>query len=132
MDKVNFPHEQWLNQARSDLFWTQANLREEVWYGVCFTAQQAAEKALKAYLIFHQKNIMKIHDLGAILEECISIDHGFENLRQECVTLTDYYVPTRYPDIIQFTEFNEAKAREAYMLAERIVEFVEGRLPPCG
>ena len=35
----------WLSKARDDLKWTEANLREEVYYGACFTAQQATDKA---------------------------------------------------------------------------------------
>lgn len=75
-----------------------------------------------------EKNIKKIHDLGAILEECIKIDGDFENLKLECVTLTDYYVPTRYPDIAQFVDFTEVKAKEAYLLAKKIIEFIEQKL----
>lgn len=49
----------WLAQAKSDLGWTLANIREKVWYGACFTAQQSAEKALKAYLLSKNKKVAK-------------------------------------------------------------------------
>ncbi len=41
----------WLSKALDDLRWTEANIRESIYYGACFTAQQAVEKALKAYLL---------------------------------------------------------------------------------
>lgn len=41
----------WFAQAEEDLLWAEASLREEVWRGACFAAQQAAEKALKAFLL---------------------------------------------------------------------------------
>lgn len=121
-------YRRWLDFALDDLSWTKANLKEKVWYGTCFTAQQAAEKALRAYLISKEKNIKKIHDLRAILESCIKIDRSFEHLRNECATLNAYYAPTRYPDIIEFIHFTEAKAEEAYILAGSIVEFVKNKL----
>lgn len=121
-------YRRWINFALDDLSWTKANLKEKVWYGSCFTAQQAAEKALKAYLISRVSDIKKIHDLRAILEECIKIDPSFEQLRNECTTLNTYYAPTRYPDIVEFIHFTEEKAEEAYTLAKKIVEFIEQKL----
>lgn len=118
----------WLDYALDDLSWTKSNLNEKVWYGACFTAQQSAEKALKAYLISQEKNIKKIHDLRALLEECIKIDQSFEHLRNECTALNVYYSPSRYPDISEFVDFTEEKAREAYLLAKKIVGFIEQKL----
>lgn len=122
------PYQKWLDYASDDLSWTKSNLREKVWYGACFTAQQAAEKVLKAYLISQEKNIKKIHDLRALIEECIKIDRSFEHLRNACVTLNGYYAPSRYPDISEFVHFTQEKAEEAYSLAEKIVEFVGKKL----
>lgn len=47
MDNQN-PAKKWIGYAANDLSWTKSNLNEQVWYGACFTAQQATEKALKA------------------------------------------------------------------------------------
>ncbi|MBI3385273.1 HEPN domain-containing protein [Candidatus Gottesmanbacteria bacterium] len=49
-------HELWLSKADDDLEWCRASLREKIYYGSCFVAQQAAEKALKAYLLFKAAN----------------------------------------------------------------------------
>ncbi len=118
----------WLAKAKDDLAWTQANIREKVWYGACFTAQQAAEKALKAYLIAKGKKIAKIHDLGALRQLCKKSDEAFEELKVACATLTDYYAPARYPDIAQFITFSDRKANEALKLAQTVVRFVEQRI----
>lgn len=42
--------QRWLDQAKADLKWPQHLFTEGVYYLVCFLAQQAAEKALKAFL----------------------------------------------------------------------------------
>ena len=128
MDNQNYPYKKWLNYAQDDLSWTEANIKEQVWYGACFTAQQAAEKALKAFLISQEENIKKIHDLRALLEECIRIDQSFEQLRENCAILNAYYAPSRYPDIAEFIDFTQEKAKEAYLLAKKIVDFVQHKL----
>lgn len=122
------PPQKWLEYAYDDLSWTKSNLNERVWYGACFTAQQAAEKALKAYLISKSEPIKKIHDLRVLVEVCINIDQDFENLREQCSTLNPYYAPTRYPDIGEFVDFTKEKADEAYQFAKEIVKFVKNKL----
>ena len=63
---------------------------------ICFHAQQAIEKFLKAFLIFHNKDFPKTHDLEYLLTECHKIDQsGFDF---DFGSLTDYGVSLRYPD----------------------------------
>lgn len=47
----------WFEKAKDDLQWTEANIRENIYYGACFTAQQAAEKALKAFVVKLSRNL---------------------------------------------------------------------------
>jgi len=126
MDKL--VGQKWLKRAKDDLNWTEANIRESVWYGACFTAQQASEKALKAYLISKGKKAAKLHDLGVLLELCKETDQAFDGLKDACATLTDYYAPTRYPDIGEFMSFSRPAAVEAQKFAEKIITFVEERI----
>lgn len=127
MDNQN-PAKKWIGYATNDLSWTKSNLNEQVWYGACFTAQQAAEKALKAYLISKGKVIKKIHDLRVLLEKCRNIDPEFEDLREQCNTLNAFYTPARYPDIGEYVDFTEEKAQESYQFAKEIVKFVTEKL----
>ena len=70
---------------------------------ICFSAQQVAEKALTAAIIFfigdHVDNLYLMHDLidGKLghLHEFIG---DFEQLRLHANALNDYYVKTRYPN----------------------------------
>ena len=127
MDKL-LASKNWLAKAKDDLKWTEANIREKIWYGACFTAQQSAEKALKAYLISQGKETPKIHDLGALLEYSNKLDTTFKKLKSACAVLTDYYSPARYPDISQYMVFSKQNALEALNLATRIVDFVEKKI----
>lgn len=119
----------WLAKAEDDLRWTEANIREEIHYGACFTAQQAAEKALKAFLLENAAQARKIHDLGAILEECIVIDGSFLSLRETILPLVDYYIQTRYPDASEFMQYTKEKAEDALKRAQQVVNFVKQKLP---
>ena len=63
---------------------------------ICFHAQQAVEKFLKAFLIFHNIDFPKTHDLEFLLFECQKIDQtGFDF---DFGSLTDFGVSIRYPD----------------------------------
>jgi HEPN domain-containing protein len=119
----------WFTKAEDDLRWTESNLREAVYYGACFTAQQAVEKALKAYLLSQGKILRKIHTIDAILEECIACDASFESLHETILPLVDYYIQTRYPDASDFISYTKEKAEDAYARAKETLLFVKSKLP---
>jgi HEPN domain-containing protein len=65
---------------------------------VCYHAQQAAEKYLKAFLIANDIEIKKfqIHDIDRLLVQCDSIDPEFEKFSDIGIgKLTDYAVKIR-------------------------------------
>ncbi|MBN1159558.1 MAG: HEPN domain-containing protein [Bacteroidales bacterium] len=63
---------------------------------ICFHAQQAVEKFLKVFLVFHNVDFPKTHDLELLLFECQKIDKsGFDF---NFGSLTDFGVSIRYPD----------------------------------
>ena len=55
------------------------------------------EKYLKIFLIYHDTEFKKVHDVDYLLDECkkISAD-GFDSI--DLKSLTDYAVSVRYPD----------------------------------
>ena len=90
----------WMVKADHDLEVTNHNeiLPSDV---VCFHAQQAVEKYLKAYLVANDIEISKelqIHDINKLIKECIKISQEFESLLNIGVgKLTFYAVENRYP-----------------------------------
>lgn len=96
------------------------------WSAVCFHAQQAAEKYLKAYLVSRDAEPEKIHSLDHLLVECLRFDPQLTSLKDDCVALTDYAVDIRYPDIALPDE--ERLAREAVAMADRICAAIRSRL----
>jgi HEPN domain-containing protein len=58
---------EWINRARSNLVRAQAILPGVYLEDLCFDAQQAAEKAIKAVLIARGAAFPPIHDLAGLL-----------------------------------------------------------------
>ena len=93
---------------------------------ICFHAQQAAEKALKAYLVAHDVEFPYIHNVEKLIAVCAASDASFGEIAGMGRQLTPYAVELRYDD-----EFwpSEETAREALDAAIEIVRLVRGRLP---
>lgn len=118
----------WLKKARDDVRWTKHNIETKEYSGACFSAQQAAEKALKAFLLFKGSSLRRIHDVAVLLNDCIEIDSGFKKLESSIKKVFPYYATTRYPFDGQLFVFDRAKATEALLAAEKIVKFVADKL----
>ena len=58
---------EWLNRARSNLSRAKARIPEVYLEDLCFDAQQAAEKAIKALLIKKGVAFPYVHDIAHLL-----------------------------------------------------------------
>jgi HEPN domain-containing protein len=65
--------------------------------GICFHAQQCAEKYLKARLCERDISFGKIHDLVALLEQALAVEPEWEIFREDLAYLSDFAVTFRYP-----------------------------------
>ena len=98
---------------------------------ICFHAQQCAEKYLKAYLVFNNKEIRKTHDIAELVKMCSEVDPDFNKLNQiDIISLTDYAVEVRYIDDFYFPSVDEA--RSAIEVAEKVKDFVVNKLKERG
>lgn len=121
-------YKKWLEKTHDDLLWTKHNIKGTFYSQACFSSQQAAEKALKAFMLYHHKPLRKIHDLRALVQDATNIDPSFENLKKYASKLTIYYVETRYPIFEEFEKFTQKQADEALEFAEKIATFVESKI----
>jgi HEPN domain-containing protein len=88
---------------------------------ICFHAQQAAEKYLKAYLVFLEKEFPKTHALEDLVLLASIADPGSNNLFIIASELSPYAVEIRYPDSLSPSLED---AREAVQAAEEIRTYV--------
>ncbi|MFQ5705484.1 MAG: HEPN domain-containing protein [Gemmatimonadales bacterium] len=121
---------QWLRKGLADLTAARHLLSggAELSYGAAFHAQQAAEKLLKAVLVWHQVEFPKTHDIGRLVELVYSADPPLADRTREAAALTPYGVEARYPG--DLCEPTLGEARLAMTLAERVRDAVLQHLPP--
>jgi HEPN domain-containing protein len=113
----------WLRKADSDLANAELCLSaEKALDTACFHCQQAAEKALKAYLIAKKVEFPFIHDLKRLLDYCSSVDPTFDALAEPSLRLTPFAVTTRYDDAF-WPEPEEVQ--DAVEMAKLIRDFVQ-------
>jgi HEPN domain-containing protein len=118
---------QWLTFAKADLRAARLLLSDvEVPARIaCFHAQQAAEKAIKAVLIFEETSFRKTHDVivlagllpGELIDELDSIDP---------VVLQQWAVDGRYPG--DLPDATAAEANEVLLVAAAIVAAMDSHL----
>lgn len=92
-----------------------------------FHAQQVAEKAMKAFLTWHDVPFRKTHDLGEIGRQCVEVDPALEQLCVRAERLTVFAWIFRYPG--DPAEPPPEEAREAIALARELYDTILAQLP---
>jgi HEPN domain-containing protein len=112
-----------LRYARSDLEIAGINRPDEVLFErLCFHAQQAAEKAIKAVLIAKGISPPKTHNIRTLLDLLSQVIVTPREV-EDAAGLTDYAVTTRYPG--DFEPVGEEEYREALKMAKTVVIWAE-------
>ena len=92
----------------------------------CFHCQQAAEKALKAWLTSRDIVFPKTHSLEDIVRLCIPSASGFSQFQHHAEELTPLAMAYRYPGYVSVPGLQLAS--RALALAEEICDFCEQQL----
>ncbi|MBI3078693.1 MAG: HEPN domain-containing protein [Deltaproteobacteria bacterium] len=119
---------EWLNRAKSNLERARADLRLSGVYleDLCFDAQQAAEKAIKALLIKRGIAFPYVHDLARLLTLLEETEGEIPESVRRAEELTRYAMVTRYPGLAE--PVTERHYHEAVATAQAVIEWVEPRL----
>ncbi|MDY7079442.1 MAG: HEPN domain-containing protein [Chloroflexota bacterium] len=117
---------EWLNRARSNLAKATSAFEAPQIYleDLCFDAQQAAEKAIKAVLIHLDVRFPYVHDLAQLLALVEQTGQSVPESIRRAASLSDYAVETRYPGLAEPVigqEYDEAVA-----IAEEVVRWAQG------
>jgi HEPN domain-containing protein len=116
----------WLRRARSNLAIAQMEKHETVMLeDLCFEAQQAAEKALKALLIYKSGEYPRTHAFTLLLTRLETYLTVPSTVR-EVIELSDYAVQIRYPG--NYYPVSEEEYQRAVKLAARVVRWVEQQI----
>ena len=115
---------QWKEIADSDLtlsIFSAKNMWPVPYAIVCFHCQQAVEKYLKWFLVLHDIEPPKIHDLEEFEKLCENIQPKFSEIYEKCSFLTGHAVQSRYPNEICIEKQDMDKAID---YAKEIREFI--------
>ena len=122
----------WMIKAWRDLETARrAATGQPPFYGVAvYHCQQAAEKAVKAFLVHHGKPYEKTHDIEVLVDFASEIDSNFSKLADAADALTPYATRFRYPNATFAVEPQPAEYNEAVQHAQAVYDFVLNLLPP--
>jgi len=101
---------QWLAKADEDLGLARHILQTDAPFlnAAAFHAQQAAEKYLKAFLVWLQVPFPKTHDLEILLKLIAARNPSLAESLEDAVQITDYGVEVRYPGDVPPLSLEEA------------------------
>ena len=125
----------WLLKAAHDLgAAVKLSAGEEAYLDVAiYHCQQAAEKAVKAFLVHGDQEFGKTHDLESLVSAAAELDARFSSWVDLVDSLTPYATAYRYPS--DQLEPDLAEFQEALGTAQAFFDFVLSLLPkevyPC-
>ncbi len=126
--RIHGTPDEWLSHAESDLRLARLATEDDSIYldQICFHTQQAAEKAIKAVLLFRNIEFPLTHDIEVLLELTENSGIILPTPVQNAGLLTPYAVETRYPG--SWMEIAETDVEEAIYIAEETCQWARRML----
>lgn len=120
--------QQWLSKAQKDLRAASVLLAADLedYENVGFHAQQAAEKFIKAFLVRHQIEFPKTHDIAVLRQLVDKADKRTARALTDAEVLTPYGVTFRYPGVL--ASVSQQDGERALRLAEMVRDAILERL----
>ncbi len=117
----------WLARAHSNLKLAKLGYQQGVFLeDLCFEAQQAAEKALKAVCVHYRLDFPKTHSLVLLMDILESSGLHIPPQVKAADILTQYAVQARYPGLGE--AITEAEYHHVLELAQQLVSWAEVNL----
>jgi HEPN domain-containing protein len=119
----------WLIKAHSDLASARKLGSDPDAYldTAIYHCQQAAEKALKALLVYHDQRFEKTHDLRHLLGLAVGYQPSLSTLTHSAAQLNPYAVAFRYPD--ERMEPSREEFESALAAAQELIDQIISLLP---
>lgn len=127
MDKRKQIADEWIKKAEHDLGMAKLAIEYQPDFrdSICFHCQQAAEKYLKAYLVYLDIVFKKAHSLVYLLDLIAEHEVVPDDLYSNAEILEDYGVEVRYPG---YPEPTEKDIEEAYQSAIALKNAIIGKM----
>lgn len=121
----------WLTRASHDLQGARilATANNPLLDMAIYHCQQAAEKAVKAWLQSKDDPFPKTHDIEELVEQAVKLNPNFKQLAKPAAILTPYVSAFRYPGGADEPMPSREEFDEALQHAQAIYNFVLNLLP---
>jgi HEPN domain-containing protein len=121
---------QWLNKAGADFAAAEQLSAQDGRFReiIAFHCQQAVEKYLKAFLVRHQIEFPKTHDIAKLLDRVATVNANMAESLRDADVLSPFGVEVRYPS--DAPELLERGQTEAIDIARRVKDAVMISLQP--
>jgi HEPN domain-containing protein len=115
----------WLLYAKSNLNLAEkgGKLKGIRFEDLCFNAQQAVEKALKAVCLANDLEFPKTHSIVRLIDILETAKIKIPNYIRASDTLTQFAVETRYPSVTE--KITKEEYKEVITIASRVVFWAE-------
>lgn len=122
----------WLIKARNDLDTARqiSTLPDGHLDVAIYHCQQAAEKALKGFLAYHDHSLERSHDIERLITQVSKHESKLTDWSEAAATLTPYATAYRYPGESVVLEPTRSEFDEALNIATALMRFVFSLLPP--
>lgn len=114
---------EWLNRARGNLVRAESCIPGAYLEDLCFDAQQAAEKAIKAVFVCLGERFPFIHDLDELLGKLERNGLKIPKYVRQAKKLSSFAVLTRYPGMAD--PVTQREYRRAVRIAEAVLRWAE-------
>jgi HEPN domain-containing protein len=116
----------WLRHAKGDLTLARIRLPKDGLYStLCFHAQQAAEKSIKAVLVRRGVEFPKTHSIARLIDLLPPDVIRPESLLASAI-LTTYATTMRYPAESDDVDLSQKERDQAVLLASDVLAWAEG------
>ncbi|HGJ66807.1 TPA: HEPN domain-containing protein [bacterium] len=114
---------EWINRAYSSLNMAKKDPNDVYLEDLCYNAQQAVEKAIKAVFIKYEIDFPFTHDIAELLSILQRKIYEFPEYVKQSINHTKFAVLTRYPGIAP--PIKQKDYEEAIIIAEKVVNWAE-------
>jgi HEPN domain-containing protein len=114
---------EWLNRSRSNVALAKSDTPGALLEDLCFEAQQAAEKAVKAVFVHRGVSFPFIHDLAKLLGQLERSGVKIPKYVMQADELSEFAVAVRYPGLARPT--TKRQHRRAVRIAENVLKWAE-------
>ena len=115
---------EWMLRAFSNLNLAKSQQSDVFLEDLCFNAQQAVEKAIKAVLIKYGIDFPYTHNIADLLTLFQKSGYELTEFLTQSAGLTLYAVSTRYP-YVSSSPIEQEEYEQAVMIAEKVIHWAD-------